>query len=61
MIEMSKFFSDDGTCESVVYKIDNKYKVIAKNDMGTTFAATFDVEQEAENYAEDWVMKCLKF
>ena len=61
LIELSKYFSDDGKCESTVYKVETKYRVVVKTDTGTTFFTDFDSEQRADDYAEDWVLQCQKF
>lgn len=60
MLEISFFLSDEaGKKTATVYKhiINGSYNVVVKSDTGTTFTASFDNQQEAENFAEDWVLK----
>lgn len=58
--ELSKFMSDDGKREAIVYKMlglnESGFNVSVKNDSGTTFSTCFELLDEAENFAEDWVM-----
>lgn len=59
MITMSIFVSDDEKRKATVFKetIDGKYYVSMMNETGTSFRADFKSEEDAEIFAEDWVMK----
>jgi hypothetical protein len=59
-LETSFFLSDEsGRKTATVYKhiINGSYNVVVKSDTGSTFTASFDNREEAENFAEDWVLK----
>lgn len=59
MITLSVFMSDDEKKKATVFKetIDGKYYVSMINETGTSFRADFKTEQDAEVFAENWVMK----
>ena len=59
MITLSSYTSDDEKRKATVFRepIDGKYYVSMTNEFGTSFRANFSSEEDAEMYAEDWVMK----
>lgn len=56
--EISEYFSDDSAKRASVVKElgTGKYIVRLMNDTGSAFSASFEVEEDAEAYAEDWVL-----
>jgi hypothetical protein len=56
--ELSEYYSDDKTKRASVIKElgTNKYIVKLINDSGSAFSASFDIEDDAEAYAESWVV-----
>jgi hypothetical protein len=54
---LSEYFSDDMKRRSTVtMQLDTrKYRVATISENGTAFTTMFDVEDEAEQFAEDWV------
>jgi hypothetical protein len=56
--QLSEYFSEDGKRRSSVLKnLDSlKYHVTTISDSGTAFTCVFDIEEDAEQFAEDWVM-----
>lgn len=59
-IEMSFYLSDESSKKrATVYKNlkDNTYHVSLVNDTGNSFVAIFDKQENADIYAEDWVLK----
>ena len=58
MITLSSYISDDEKRKATVFReqIDGKYYVSMTNEFGTSFRANFSSEEDAEMYAEDWVM-----
>jgi len=36
--------------------VTGSYNVVVKSDTGTTYTAHFDNREDAENFAEDWVL-----
>ena len=50
--------SDDEKRKATVFReqIDGKYYVSMTNDFGTSFRADFLSEEDAEIFAEDWIM-----
>jgi hypothetical protein len=56
--ELSEYYSDDKTKRASVIKElgTNKYIVKLINDSGSAFSASFDTEDDAEAYAESWVV-----
>jgi hypothetical protein len=60
LIETSFFLSNEsGKKSAIVYKhiINGSYSVVVKSDTGSTFNASFDNRQDAEDFAEDWVLE----
>ena len=59
MITLSSYTSDDEKRKATVFRdqSDGKYYVSMTNEFGTSFRANFSSEEDAEMYAEDWVMK----
>ena len=59
MITLSSYTSDDEKRKATVFRDQNdgKYYVSMTNEFGTSFGANFPTEEDAEIYAEDWVMK----
>lgn len=58
MITLSTYMSDDEKRKATVFReqIDGKYYVSMTNEFGTSFRANFSTEEDAEIYAEDWIM-----
>jgi hypothetical protein len=56
--EMSVFYSDNEKRKAVINKNleSGMFHVVVYNDMGSTFSTVFEREEDAEQYAEDWVM-----
>lgn len=56
--ELTVFLSEDTKKSATVYRdtITLEFKVIIKNDSGSTFSATFDSEDTANDFAEDYVI-----
>jgi hypothetical protein len=58
MMPISEYESFDGKKTSSVYYRDEKeYVVETKSDTGTHYSSTFKNLNDAEDYAEDWVLK----
>lgn len=54
---LSEYFSDDNKRSSkVLYIGEKKFRVVVVDEMCANYATVFDNEEDAENYAEDWVM-----
>lgn len=55
--ELSEYFSDEhGKRAAVVKELGTgRYIVRLINDAGSAFSASFETEEDAEAYAEDWV------
>lgn len=58
LIELSRYFDETDGKESVVLKDPSnvQYYVTIKSAFGTWFTCIFHDLQEAEDYAEDWVL-----
>ena len=59
LLESSFFLSDESARKTAtVYKniVTGSYNVVVKSDTGTTYTAHFDKREDAENFAEDWVL-----
>ena len=58
MITLSSYISDDEKRKATVFRDQNdgKYYVSMTNEFGTSFRADFSSEEDAEIFAEDWVM-----
>lgn len=57
--ELSSFFSEDGRRKAIIYRVlggDTKYSVSIMNESGSNFSSDFDTLEDAEDYAEDWVL-----
>jgi hypothetical protein len=59
MITLSSYISDDEKRKATVFRDQNdgKYYVSMTNEFGTSFRADFSSEEDAEIFAEDWIMK----
>jgi hypothetical protein len=57
---LSEYYSDDQTKTAIVYKTLDKdlpgYMATVKSDTGSTFSAHFETEDDAEEFAEQWVI-----
>ena len=55
---ISEYIGEGENRTATVYKDleVNDYKVTVKNEAGSSFLATFDDIDSAEDYAESWVM-----
>lgn len=55
--QLSEYFSDSKHRRASVFKElgTGHYITQLVNDSGSTFSTTFNSEEEAEQYAEDWV------
>jgi hypothetical protein len=55
---ISEYIGEEHNRSASVYKdLETKeYKVSIRNESGTYFTATFESVDEAEDYAESWVM-----
>ena len=56
MRQLSKFFGDNNT-EAKVFKDETGYFATVKSVTGVYYTARFNNIEDAEAYAEDWVMK----
>ena len=56
--QLSEYYSDDMSKRASVIKElgTNKFVVKMINDSGSAFSASFDTEEDAEAYAEEWVV-----
>ena len=56
--QLSEYFSEDGRkTASVVKELGTKrYVVRLMSDTGSAFSASFETEDDAEQYAEGWVL-----
>ena len=56
--QLSEYFSEDGRkTASVVKELGtNRYVVRLMSDTGSAFSASFETEDDAEQYAEEWVV-----
>ena len=55
MRELSKFFGNN--TEAKVFRDKDEYFATVKSATGVYYTATFNNVEDAEAYAEDWVMK----
>lgn len=55
MKKLSEFYGD--STGAIVYKDENGYFATVKSGTGVHYTARFETEEDAENYAEDWVNK----
>jgi hypothetical protein len=58
MITLSSYTSDDEKRKATIFRDQNdgKYYVSMTNEFGTSFRADFLSEEDAEIFAEDWIM-----
>ena len=56
MRELSKFFGNNNK-EAKVFSDRDGYFATVKSETGVYYTATFNNVEDAEAYAEDWVMK----
>lgn len=56
--ELSKYYSEDELRVATVFKKldDSTFFVSVMHDTGNSFRAEFENVDDAENFAEDWVM-----
>jgi hypothetical protein len=55
----SEYFSDDNKRKAVIYRElpEGNFVVSASYDTGTSFCAHFKDVDDAEDFAEEWVLK----
>lgn len=54
---LSEYLSDDGKkVAKVYYETNQEYIVMVKDDAGNHYRSKFENMQNAEEYAEDWVL-----
>lgn len=53
---LSEYYGTDIDREAHVYLDEKFFKVRMRNELGTYFVAFFKSQQEAENYAENYVL-----
>jgi hypothetical protein len=53
---LSQYFGQDLDRQAEIYFDENFYKVRARNECGTYFVAFFNSTDDAENFAENYVM-----
>lgn len=56
--EISNYFSEDKKRTATIRQElgTKRFIVTVMNESGSAFSATFDTEEEAEQYSEDWVL-----
>jgi hypothetical protein len=57
---LSEYFSEDNSRSATIRLILDKnrvYNVTVTNDSGHAFTATFENEDDAEGFAEEWVQR----
>ena len=52
---MSKYFGEK--TEATVYKDEKGFFATVKNSFGVYYTTRFSLEEDAEDFAEDWVNK----
>ena len=57
MIELSEFYSKNGTKSAKIYRDGNTFFASVKDETGVYYTTRFDSEEDAEIYAEDWVKR----
>ena len=57
MKELSNYYGDNNNREATVYRDENGYFATVKSATGVYYTARFNNVEDAEAYAEDWVMK----
>lgn len=57
--ELSTYMNDDQTRSATIRKelATKQYVVSVMNESGHAFSATFETEENAEAFAEDWVLR----
>jgi hypothetical protein len=57
--ELSNYYNDDKTRTATVRKEigTNRFVVSVMNESGHSFSASYETEDDAEAFAEDWVLK----
>lgn len=57
--KLSEYIGDDDRTATVYKNLeeDHYYIVSVKSESGSSFQAVFDNEEDAEGYAEEWVLK----
>ena len=53
---LSEYYGTDVSREAHVYLDEKFFKVRMRNEMGSYFVAFFKTQNEAENYAENYVL-----
>ena len=53
---LSEYYGKDIDREAHIYLDENFYKVRMKNETGSYFVAFFKTQDEAQNYAENYVL-----
>ena len=53
---LSEYYGTDKDREAHIYLDEKFFKVRIRNELGTYFIAFFKTQDEAENYAESWVL-----
>ena len=53
---LSEYYGTDIDREAHLYLDENYFKVRVRNETGTWFVAFFKTQDEAENYAENYVL-----
>jgi len=53
---LSEYYGTDKDREAHIYLDENFFKVRIRNELGSYFVAFFKTQDEAENYAESWVL-----
>ena len=53
---LSEYYGKDVDREAHIYLDENFYKVRMKNETGSYFVAFFKTQDEAQNYAENYVL-----
>ena len=57
LITISEHYSEIDMRRATVFKFpDGGYRVVVFNDSGTSFSVLFDKVEDAEDYAEEWVL-----
>jgi hypothetical protein len=56
MKTLSEYYGTDIDREAHIYLDENLYKVRMRNETGSYFVAFFKTQDEAQNYAENYVL-----
>jgi len=57
MIELSEFYSENGTKSAKIYRDENTFFASVKGETGVYYTTKFQKLEHAEEFAEDWVIK----